>query len=182
VQKKKKKKKKMRKTIILVIIISLGISSCTQKDNSNKSKESVTTNSTIEKKVNVGFDTDGYYMPVDTIEYENNILVSILFATSDEKDNLGNNKIKYVELEYLDKTTDKVETTKAKEFKYKNKTISLLFETKIGKIIFNGHFLGEHGPTNDNVDDNKKIMVLNGTFTINEKYDKKTMFSYFGGE
>ncbi len=172
----------MRKTIILVIIISLGISSCTQKDNSNKSKESVTTNSTIEKKVNVGFDTDGYYMPVDTIEYENNILVSILFATSDEKDNLGNNKIKYVELEYLDKTTDKVETTKAKEFKYKNKTISLLFETKIGKIIFNGHFLGEHGPTNDNVDDNKKIMVLNGTFTINEKYDKKTMFSYFGGE
>jgi len=158
------------------------MSSCSQKDNSNKSKESVRTNSTIKKNVNVGFDMDGYYMPVDTIEYENNILISILFATSDEKDKLGNNKIKYVELEYHDKTTYNVKTVKAKEFKYKNKTISLLFETKIGKIIFNGHFLGEHGPANDNVDDNQKIMVLNGTFTINENYEKKTMFSYFGGD
>ncbi len=108
--------------------------------------------------------------------------MSILFTTSDEKDNLGNNKIKYVELEYYDKTTDKDETVKAKEIKYKNKAISLLFETTIGKIILKGQFLGEHGPTNDNVDDNQKIMVLKGTFTINEDYEKKTMFSYFGGD
>ena len=172
----------MKQTIILVTIISLGMSSCSQKENSNKSKDVLITNSTIKKAVHTGFDTDGYFMPVDTVEYENNNLVSVLFSTSDEKDNLGNNKIKYVELEYHDKTTDKVETVKAKKFIYKNKTISLLFETKMGKIIFNGQFLGEHGPANDNVDDNQKIMVLNGTFTINENYEKKTMFSYFGGD
>ena len=139
-------------------------------------------NSTTIGNEQVGFDTDGCYLPVDTIEYKNNILVSILFATSDEKDNLGNCEIKYVELENHNKITDKNETVKAKEVKYKNKAISLLFETKMGKIIFTGRFLGEHGPTNDNVDDNQKIMVLNGTFTINDDYQKKTLFSYFGGE
>lgn len=172
----------MRNTIILVIIINLVMSSCSSKSDSNKTKESLITNSTSIRNEQAGFDTDGYYLPVDTIEYGNNNLMSILFATSDEKDNLGNNKIKYVELEYHDKKTDKVETIKAKEFMYKSKAISLLFETKMGKIIFNGQFLGEHGPTNDNVDDNQKIMVMKGTFTINEDYEKKTMFSYFGGE
>ena len=91
-------------------------------------------------------------------------------------------KIKYVELKYHDKTTDENKTVKAKEINYKNKAISLVFETKIGRIIFNGQFLGEHGPTNDNVDDNQKIMVLKGILKINEDYDMTTMFSYFGGE
>ena len=172
----------MRNSIFIVIIINLVMSSCTSKSDSIKTKEKLVSDSTTIRNEKAGFDTDGYYLPVDTIEYENNNLVSILFATSDKRDNLGNNKIKYVELEYYDKTTDKDETVKAKEIKYKNKAISLLFETKIGKIIFKGQFFGEHGPTNDNVDDNQKIMVLKGTFTINEDYEKKTMFSYFGGD
>ncbi len=171
----------MRNTIILVIIINLVMSSCSSKSDSNKTKETLINSTTIRNE-QTGFDTYGYYLPVDTIEYKNIILVSILFATSDEKDNLGNNKIKYVELEYHDKTTDKSETVKAKDFKYKSKAISLLFETKIGNIIFNGQFLGEHGPTNDNIDDNQKIRVLKGTFVINGDFEKKTMFSYFGGE
>ncbi len=172
----------MRNSIIIILIINLVMGSCSSKSDSNKTKEALISNSTTIRNEQTGFDTDGYYLPVDTIEYKNINLVSILFATSNEKDNLGNSKIKYVELKYHDKTTDENKTVKAKEINYKNKAISLVFETKIGRIIFNGQFLGEHGPTNDNVDDNQKIMVLKGILKINEDYDMTTMFSYFGGE
>ncbi len=105
-----------------------------------------------------------------------------MIAVTEETDSLENGKIKYIELELHDKSTDKVETIKAKDFNLKDKKIFLLFITKIGKITFNGQFLGKHGPAFENVDDNQKIMVLNGTFSINGKCEKQTKFTFFGGD
>ncbi|NVN93706.1 MAG: hypothetical protein HXX18_00340 [Bacteroidetes bacterium] len=162
--------------LIFSILLITIILSCQNQNVETKEKP------LIKKEKKVSFDIDGYYFLNDTIIFKEIKVLSILISTKDTIDKSNYNIINKLYLNILDTKTGREIELKVKEYKFENKKISLSVTIpEIGIFSFEGTFLGENGPMNDNVIEDKTF-VMKGLVKIGNNFTKMTSFTYFAGD